>query len=83
MRQTSLAVCLPILLADKFGLDPNQIGLLQWGDGLVLLLGNQVPSRNRRRNRTRNRSGATASCSSCLGNQVQLVVPRLLSLVAQ
>ena len=38
----SMIVCLPIMLADRFGLDPNAIGLLQWGDGLMLLLGNML-----------------------------------------
>eukprot|EP00966_Prymnesium_polylepis_P330831 7386444-Prymnesium_polylepis.1 len=42
---TALSVCLPIILADKFGLNPNEIGLLQWGDGMVLLIGNQIYTR--------------------------------------
>ncbi|KAL1530116.1 hypothetical protein AB1Y20_001036 [Prymnesium parvum] len=44
-QMMSHPVCLPILLADKFGLDANQIGLLQWGDGIVLMVGNQIFTR--------------------------------------
>ena len=38
-------VVLPIILADTYSLGPNEIGLLQWGDSLMLLLGNQLYTR--------------------------------------
>jgi DHA1 family tetracycline resistance protein-like MFS transporter len=38
----SIIVCLPIMLADIHGLDPNAIGLLQFGDGVALLAGNLI-----------------------------------------
>jgi predicted MFS family arabinose efflux permease len=42
MMSTAMIVFLPVLLADRYRLGPNEIGLLQCVDGLMLLVGNQI-----------------------------------------
>ena len=55
----SFQVVLPIRLADEYGLSPNEIGLMQWGDGLCLLVGNQLYDHARPR-------PSQIRCASCL-----------------
>jgi len=40
----SYLFAVPLLMADEYNLNPNEIGLLQWGDGVVIVLGSRLYS---------------------------------------